>query len=117
MPKNKEGVLCADPLILMQRIRTASDEDVEAVDERKETLRDALNSFDERLRDLPERERNAALSIFYAEITDKVFDFTISVITNQYRGKIAAVKTVEEKRELLHECKAIFEDLMMLHGV
>jgi hypothetical protein len=117
MPENKGDIRCIDPLILMQRIRTATDEDVEAVNERKETLRDALNSFDERLRDLPERERNAALSVFYAEITDKVFDFTTSVITNQYRGKITAVKTVEKKRELLHECKAIFEDLMMLYGI
>lgn len=117
MFRNQIGELCADAEAVAQRIKGASDEDVEAVSERTVVLRDALNALDARLLDLPDRERNAARSFLYKGITDLVFDFHLSLETSDTRAKMARATTRTEKTEALQEFRVHTQDLMMLYGI
>ena len=117
MFKNDAGELCADAEAVSQRIRTTSTEEVEALEERRGILRDALNALDARLEDLPERERNAALSLLYKEMTEIVFDFHLSLETSESRMKISAAKTHAEKAAAFREFQVDVQELAMLYGL
>ncbi|MFA6227547.1 MAG: hypothetical protein WC631_03695 [Candidatus Paceibacterota bacterium] len=117
MFRNQAGSLCADAEAIAQRIKQASDDEVEAMGKRQAILRDALNSFNRRLQDLPERERNAALSLLYKEIVDIVFDFHLSIEASALHAKIKKATTHAEKVEALFELRGTFQDLAMLYGI
>ena len=114
---NQTGSLCADAEATAERIKRASDKEVEAVTERKEILCDVLNSLETRLQNLPERDRKAALSLLYKDIVEIVFDFHLSLETSASRKKIVNAKTHVEKVEALHAFQAQVQDLAMLYGI
>lgn len=116
MFRTKRGELCVETERIAQRIKEVSEAEVE-LDERRGILRDALTCFEARLEDMPERERTAALSLLYKDLTDRVFDFTLSIVTTEYRQIIAGSRTVEEKKQVLEQYKATLADLAMLHGI
>ncbi|MCX7007285.1 MAG: hypothetical protein NTY53_08555 [Kiritimatiellaeota bacterium] len=117
MVRNQAGSLCADAAKTAERIKQASDDEVEAMAERQAILRDVLNSFDMRLKDLPERDRKAALSLLYKRITCIVFDFHLALETSASCVKIVNATKHGEKVEALHEFRLQVEDLMMLYGI
>ena len=120
MFRNQTGSLRADAEAIAERIRESSDgEDGEheGVEERRAILRDVLYSFDLRLQNLPERERNAALSLLCKEIVDVVFDFHLSLETSVSRAMIAKAMTHAEKAKALHEFRLQVQDLAMLYGI
>lgn len=117
MFRTKRGELCVDTEQIAQLIKEASEAEAEALEERRGILRDALNCFEARLEDMPEHERAAALSLLYKELTDRVFDFTLSIVTSEYRQIIAESRTAEEKMRVLEQYQAKLADLAMLHGI
>jgi hypothetical protein len=117
MFRNRSGNLCVDAEEIAERIRRLPSKDIDALEERKNILRNALNSFGARLQDLPQRERNAALSLFYKEVLGILFDFQLSIETSAAHQKITTAVTKEEKREALSKFRSITEDLAMLYGV
>jgi len=117
MFRNNSGELCADAEVIGQRIKNASDDEIEALEERTGILRDGLNALDARLQDLPERERNAARSLMYKEIGDLVFDFHLSIETSASRAKITKATTSTEKITALHEFRTQVQDLALLYGI
>jgi hypothetical protein len=114
---NQTGKLCADAEAIAERIKAASDEEVEAAEERKAILRDVLNSFGMRLQDLPERERKATLSMLYKQMMDIIFDFHLSFETSATRANIASATTHTAKAEALHEFQLHVQDLAMIYGI
>jgi vacuolar-type H+-ATPase subunit E/Vma4 len=114
---DQSGRFHADAEVIAERIKHLPEKDVEALNERKAILRDALNSFNERLQGLPERERNATLSLFYKEVTDTLFNFHLSIETSASREKIARAQTKGKKSEALREFQVTIADLTALYGI
>jgi len=117
MFRNNTGCFRADAEAFAEQIKRVPEREIEALEERQGILRDALNSFNARLAELPQRERQAALSLLYKEVADKVFDFHLSILTNRARDRIAVASTRESKQAALREFQAMTEDLAMLHGI
>jgi len=117
MFRDQSGNLCADAESIAERIKIVSGKEIEALPEKKRILRNALNEFDAGLRDLPQRERDATLSLFYKEITDLLFDFQLSLATRVSREKIVHAQTRGKKLEALREFRTTVENLGMLYGV
>jgi hypothetical protein len=116
MFSNYAGSSWAETRAIAEKIRRLPENEIESLEERQGILRDALNSFEARLADLPEPERRAALSMLYREVADKVFDFHLSIIASVARAKIAHATTREAKLSTLREFRVIAEDLAMLHN-
>ena len=114
---SKSGGRRIDAEAIAERIKNLSDEEVEALEVRKLTLKDGLNSFSARVADLPERERNATFSLLYKEITDLIFDFHLSIEARDSRAKVQDAKSKEEKLVAALEFRATAEDLAMIYGV
>ena len=114
---SKSGGLRIEAEAIADQIKNLSVEEVEALEVRKLTLKDGLNSFSARVADLPERERNATFSLLYKEITDLIFDFHLSIEARDSRAKIEGSKTKEEKLVAAREFRATADDLAMIYGV
>jgi hypothetical protein len=117
MFRNQSGNRCADAELIAERIRLLPDSEIAALQERKNTLREAFSSFDTVLLGLPQKERDATLSLFYKEITDMLFDCQLSLLTRASREKIVRAQTREEKSEALREFQVAVEKLGTLYGV
>jgi hypothetical protein len=117
MFQNHRGEVCVDSEALAQKIKGASDAEIEAVDNRRSILRDALNAFQRRLDELPESERKAAISLLYKDMTEIVYDFHLSLEVAASREKIAKAGTRAEKIEALEQFHRLSEDLLALYGV
>src|SRR5260370_37192597 len=117
MFRNSSGNLCADAESIAERIKRIPDKEIKELPEKKRILRNALTEFDVTLRDLPQREREAALTLFYKEITDLLFDFQLSLVTRASREKIVKAQSREEKVEALQEFRATVENLGMLYSI
>jgi hypothetical protein len=102
---------------LAARISRMPQADAEAWKERKEVLRDGLNSLDARLASLSKEDRDAVLSLLYKQVTDLVFDFHLATLMNSRRREILAQPTHQAKHEVLERFKAETEELAMLYGV
>jgi hypothetical protein len=102
---------------LATRISHLPQGEAEAWEQRKEVLRDGLNSLNARLASLPKEDRNAVLSLLYKQITDLVFNFHLAAIMNAHRCEILAQPTGQAKREVLERFKAETEELAALYGV
>jgi len=117
MFRNQSGNLRPDAEALAERIKQLPVSEIEALHERKNIMRNALNAFDASLQVLPQRERDAALSLFYKEIADLLFDFQLSLTTIASREKISKARTRDEKLEALRGFKVAVEKLGTIYGV
>ena len=117
MFRNQAGNLCTNAEATAEKIKGASDEEVEVMEERQGVMRDALNSFDIRLQDFPERKRNAAFSLLYKEIVKIIFDFQFSFEASETHAKFENAMTHEEKENTLREFQARIQDLKRLYGI
>ncbi len=117
MFRNQTGNLCTNAETIAERIKGASDEEVEAMEKRKVILHKGLDSLSARVQSLPERERNAAFSLLYKELTDIVSSFHFSLEVSASREKYRNAMTHEEKEEALRELRTRFQDWAMLYDI
>jgi hypothetical protein len=117
MFRDQSGHLCADAEAIAERIKNVSDTEIQTLPETKRILRNALGSFDAKLLGLPQRERDATVSLFYKEVTNLLFDFQLSLVTRASREKIVNAQMRGEKLEALREFRATVENLGTVYGV
>jgi hypothetical protein len=114
MPTNER--VPSSTAALFQRIRNLPDSETEALPKRRRILREALASFNARLATLPERERNATLSLLYGEIIETLFHFHRCIeAAAARRNGVPASRT--EKFRLLSEYRATLDELARIYDV
>ncbi len=101
MIRSQSGSLCADAKSIIEQFRNLTDKDVEALEERKSILLNALNNFNKRLESLPSWDRDALISLFYREMRDTLFSFQI--LLEMIRTHEKNAPTGEQNQEILHE--------------
>jgi len=117
MFRNQTGNYCTDAETIAERIKGASDEEIKAMEKRKVILHKGLDSLSTKVRSLPERERNAAFSLLYKELTDIVSSFHFFLEVSTSREKYRNAKTCEEKEKALRELRTRFQDWAMLYDI
>jgi len=100
-----------------ERIGCLPDSEIGLLDERRETLRKALGSFDGVLSRLPAKERKAALSLLFKEFGDTLFDFHLSAEKMLARSGISRAETKVEKIKVLQSFREETEFLAKLYDV
>lgn len=113
---NEKRQLRTDAEHIAERALVLSDDEISRLEERREILRDVVNSLDARLQEIPERDRKALQCLLYSEIAGKVFDFRLSLETRLAREKIREASSTEEKITVLATFHTIMKDVEMLHG-
>ena len=113
---NRRGRLRPDAESIADRAMALSAEELARLDERREILRDVLNSFEGRLHDIPVQDRKAIQCLLYKEIADTVFDFRLSLETRLARKGIKRADSVAQKMHALNAFQAIMADVAMIHG-
>ena len=101
---------------IAEKALALSADEVARLDERREILRDVLNSFEGRLQDIPEQDRKAIQCLLYKEITEVIFDFRLSLETRLVRKEIQGTTSVAQKMAALNAFQAIMSDVAMIHG-
>ena len=113
---NSKGRVCIDTEALIEEAKDLPDSEIDAIDERRETLRDVLNSFEARISELSPRDRRAVLALLYKRITDTVFDFHLSVLAQGSREKIRKANGRKAKLQVVRDFDAMQQDLELLYG-
>jgi hypothetical protein len=114
---NQRGDRRTDAERIVERIQQLPDAQIAALPERRAILQNAITSFNERVAQLPDRERNAALSLLLSEITTIIFDFHLSLETRTARQKIQQARTGKAKLEAWCEFRTLTEELLALYAV
>lgn len=112
---NRRGRLRPDAESIADRAMALSAEEITRLDERREILRDVLNSFEGRLQDIPVQDRKAIQCLLYKEIADTIFDFRLSLETRLARREIQGAASVAQKMDALNAFQAIMSDVAMIH--
>ena len=100
---------------LHRRIRTLPAPEIAMLGKRKRILSDALKAFNARLLTLPERERDATLTLLYEEITGTLFEFHRCLEYAAATEKAAKATSSDERVRLVREFQAHLEAFARLY--
>ncbi len=110
------GRLRPDAETIAEFAATLPEHEIARLEEWQGTLKDAFNSFEARLEEIPERERKALLSLLYKDVVETIFDFRLSLEARTARREIQSATSIEEKLSAVRRFEAIMADVAMIHG-
>jgi hypothetical protein len=105
---------------LCQQIKTLPQEQINALEHRATVLNKAFDRLNERLKNLPERQKKAALTLLYRKMIDNIFEFHLAIEHLQSREKLTSLLggnlTRETGTKLLAEYEATITEMMELYS-
>jgi hypothetical protein len=89
----------------------------EHVEHLKAILADALASFDARLLQVPQAQRNDILARFYRHTLDGLFDSHLEILKARAREAVRAASTSTAKHRVVEEFRLELQDVARLYEV
>ncbi len=114
---DQSGKLLTNATEICGQIQKMPQDEIDKLDERKGIMRDALNSFDATLERLPQRDRDALLSMYYKKLTDSLFDFHLAGEIISCAERVENAETRKEGIEAALSLRGIAQDLLMVYDI
>jgi hypothetical protein len=103
------------PTALFEKITHLPNDQIAKLAKRRDTLRRSLAGLNARLADFSPRERDAALSLLYAEIIDSIFDFHACLEHIAACRRASGAKTMSDRVQMVQEYRTVIDALGSLY--